>query len=52
MLQCEHVWRLRDKLGLALGNTDGDKPAPGLATLDLIPLVQSMLKDHIRIVLN
>ena len=52
LLQCEHVWRLRDKLGLSLGNTDGDKPAPGLATLDLIPLVQSMLKDHIRFVLN
>lgn len=52
LLQCEHVWRLRDKLGLSLGNTDADKPAPGLATLDLIPLVQSMLKDHIRFVLN
>ncbi len=52
LLQCEHVWRLRDKLGLSLGNTDGDKPAPGLGSLDLIPLVQSMLKDYIRFVLN
>lgn len=51
LLQCEHVWGRRDKLGLSITRTE-DKPAPGLADLDLIPLVQSMLKDHIRYALT
>lgn len=51
-LQCQHIWRADDKLGLSLGQTESDKPAPGLGDLDLIPLVQSMLKDYVRYALT
>lgn len=48
LLQVEHLWRLRDKLGLSITNTSSDKPAPGLQTADLLPVVKDMLRDHVR----
>ncbi|HTJ77944.1 MAG TPA: hypothetical protein VL357_03035 [Rariglobus sp.] len=49
IIQCEYVWSRRDKLGLSLGAKPEEKRLTNdLGTVDLIPLVQQMLKDHIR----
>ena len=52
LVQCEHVWRRRDKLGISIGQTESDKPAPGLTDLNLVPLVVEMLREHIRYALT
>lgn len=50
LLQCEHVWALRDKLGL---NTQVDRAGVspellGLSRVDLIPAVKETLQRYIR----
>ena len=46
LLQCQHVWSQRDKLGLSLA----EKPeaAAPLATLDLVPQVRAALRPWLR----
>ena len=48
-LQCEHIWKLKDKLGTALAEKE---EAPGtLAALQLIPQVEQILNSFRRLAL-
>ena len=52
LLQCEHLWKLRDKLGLSLATAPGSAaPALTLAGAELIPEVQAILRSYRRFTL-
>ena len=46
LLQCEHVWAQRDKLGAGILDKPSERGSQ--AELDLVPLVKQMLARHIR----
>jgi len=46
LLQCEHVWSQRDKLGLQIGKDPATDPA--LLRVELLPTVKDHLRTHIR----
>lgn len=46
LLQCEHVWGQRDKLGLKISERPSSTPA--LVQLALLPAVREHLQPHIR----
>lgn len=50
-LQCEALWRAKDKLGTQIAK-EPEAAGRALSTGDLLPIVQTMLKDHIRYGLN
>jgi len=47
LMQCEHVWRVRDKLGLSIAEKPEASPA-AIATVDLLPDVRDTLSDYTR----
>ena len=46
-LQCEYVWRSRDKLGISLQD-DPEKPLVNLRMLDFMPAVKEILRAYVR----
>lgn len=46
LMQCEHLWRHADKLGLAIG--EPSESTPGLETVQLIPTVRQALTRYVR----
>lgn len=49
LLQCEHLWKLRDVQGTALAESKaGVSPALTLATANLIPEVKAILDGYVR----
>ncbi|MDB6108333.1 MAG: hypothetical protein JWR69_83 [Pedosphaera sp.] len=46
LLQCQHVWDARDKLGMNLADKPGEQAK--LAEVKLIPLVETMLTPYTR----
>ena len=52
LLQCEHVWKLRDKLGLAIAALAGSQaPSLTLAGAELVPEVAAICRAHRRFTL-
>jgi hypothetical protein len=48
LLQCEHVWAQRDKLGLAIGKAASEIYGGALAKIELLPAVREKLAGKIR----
>lgn len=46
LLQCEHIWSMRDKLGITVGDAPGKQSA--VDQLQLIPEVRRILQGYIR----
>lgn len=53
LLQCEHVWRLRDKLGTSVAETAKTAAdMAGLASMQLLPEVEAILRHYRRYALT
>ena len=48
LLQCEHVWKLRDAQGVSLAEKAGTSPALTLAGANLVPEVKAILDGYVR----
>jgi hypothetical protein len=48
LLQCEHVWAQRDKLGLNIANQPSEIYSGALVKIELLPVVKEHLRTHVR----